>query len=360
MTSLIVEAPINSLSFGNVAVNILRELYKLNLDIGLFPIGNVDLSAFKVSDDFKKHLQKSIDNRYSELAKKSPSLKLWHFNGGEDRKSPCQNLFTFYECSDPTDLEVAIAKSQNKVIITSNYALELFKQKGCDNFVFAPLGLDQDFGRTGRTYLKDVTHFGLMGKFEKRKNTAGIIKAWLAKYGNNNKYQLSCCITNPFFKPEQMSEIVNSVLEGKRYSNINFLPYLKTNEEVNELLNAIDIDLTGLSYAEGWNLPSFNATCLGKWSIVSNATSHKDWATKENSILVECDSSVDSHDGAFFISGGGFNQGLFPSYSEQSMIEAFEEAEKRLAEYPVNAAGLELGKKLSYANTVQKILESFS
>ena len=360
MKSLIVEAPINSLSFGNVSVNILREFHKLNLNIGLFPIGNVDLSTFEVSEDFKQYLQKAIDNRYLLLSQKSPSLKLWHFSGGDDRKSHCQNLFTFYECSDPTDIEVSIAKSQDKVIVTSNYALNLFKQKGCDNFVFAPLGFDQDFHITNRTYLKDVVHFGLMGKFEKRKNTAGIIKNWLEKYGNNNKYQLTCCITNPFFKPEQMNEIINGVLGGKRYSNINFLPYLKTNQEVNQLLNAIDIDLTGLSYAEGWNLPSFNATCLGKWSIVSNATSHKDWATDENSILVECDSYVDSHDGAFFLSGQSFNQGNFPAYSDEAMIEAFERAEKRLAEQPVNTAGIKLGEQMTYAVTAQKIIESFS
>ena len=360
MKSLIVEAPLNSLSFGNVSFNILRELYKLNFDIGLFPIGNVDLSTFKVSEDFKQYLQRAIDNRYSALSHGSPSLKLWHFSGGEDRKSHCQNLFTFYECSEPTDIEVAIAKSQNKVIVTSNYALDLFKQKGCDNFVFAPLGFDQDFQRTDRTYLKGVTHFGLMGKFEKRKNTAGIIKAWLEKYGNDNKYQLTCCITNPFFKPEQMSEIINGVLGGKRYSNINFLPFLKTNQEVNELLNAIDIDLTGLSYAEGWNLPSFNATCLGKWSIVSNATSHKDWATDENAILVECDSFIDSDDSLFFTTGQGFNQGSFPAYSNEAMIDAFDRAEKRLADQPINTAGIKLGEQLTYANTVQKILESFS
>jgi len=340
MKSLIVEAPLNSLSFGNVSFNILRELYKLNFDIGLFPIGNVDLSTFKVSEDFKQYLQRAIDNRYSVLSHGSPSLKLWHFSGGEDRKSHCQNLFTFYECSEPTDTEVSIAKSQNKVIVTSNYALNLFKQKGCENFVFAPLGFDQDFHRTDRTYLKGVTHFGLMGKFEKRKNTGGIIKAWLEKYGNNNKYQLTCCITNPFFKPEQMTEIINSALGGKRYSNINFLPYLKTNQEVNELLNAI--------------------TCLGKWSIVSNATSHKDWATDENAILVECDSHIDSNDGAFFTTGHSFNQGPFPAYSEQAMIDAFDRAEKRLADQPINTAGIKLGEQFTYANTVQKILESFN
>lgn len=360
MKSLIVEAPLNPLSFGNVSINILKEFHRLNFDIGLFPIGNVDISSFKISQDFKDYLQKAIDNRYLPLSQKAPSLKLWHLNGGEDRKSFSQNLFTFYECSEPTEMEVAIVKSQNKVILTSNYALNLFKEKGCDNLAFVPLGFDQDFHKTDRTYLKDVTHFGLMGKFEKRKNTASIIKAWLDKYGNNNKYQLSCCITNPFFKPEQMNEIINNVLEGKRYSNINFLPYLKTNEEVNQLLNAIDIDLTGLSFAEGWNLPSFNATCLGKWSIVSNATSHKDWATDENSILVECDSSIESHDGTFFLSGQSFNQGTFPCYSEQAMMEAFEKAEKRLAECPINTAGIKLGEQMTYANTVQKILESFA
>ena len=40
--------------------------------------------------------------------------------------------------------------------------------------------------------------------------------------------------------------------------------------KVNILINNIDIDLSGLSNGEGWNLPAFNATALGKWSIVSN------------------------------------------------------------------------------------------
>jgi hypothetical protein len=359
MNSLIVEAPLNSLSFGNVSYNILREFYKMNLDIGLFPIGNVDLSAYRADDGFKKYLQNAIDVRYSALSKKSPSLKLWHFNGGDDRKSHCQNLFTFYECSDPTDVEIAIAKSQNKVIVSSNDAIEKFKQKGCDNFVFAPLGFDEDFKKTDRKYLEGVVHFGLMGKFEKRKNTGAIIKAWLEKYGNNNKYQLTCCITNPFFKTEQMNEIIKSLLGGKRYSNINFLPFLKTNKEVNELLNAIDIDLTGLSLAEGWNLPSFNATCLGKWSIVANHTAHKDWATSDNSIIVDADIPVDSHDGVFFVTGQPFNQGTFHAYSEEALVSSFERAEKALAANPINTKGIDLGQRMTYAVTAKQILKSF-
>ena len=65
-----------------------------------------------------------------------------------------------------------------------------------------------------------------------------------------------------------MKSVISNALRGKHYKNINFLPHLEKNAEVNELLNAIDIDLTGLSGGEGWNLPAFNATCLGKWSVV--------------------------------------------------------------------------------------------
>ena len=37
---LLVNAPINALSFGNVSVNILRELFKKNIDLIFFPIGD--------------------------------------------------------------------------------------------------------------------------------------------------------------------------------------------------------------------------------------------------------------------------------------------------------------------------------
>ena len=56
MRKLNFEAPINSLSLGNVAVNFLRELKDRDLDLSLFPIGDEgDFSAYdKIPDDFKK------------------------------------------------------------------------------------------------------------------------------------------------------------------------------------------------------------------------------------------------------------------------------------------------------------------
>jgi hypothetical protein len=351
----IFEAPINSLSFGNVAVNLLREMWKAGHEVGLFPIGNnADASAHTIDPEFSKWIQNSIDGRFDLLKKDIPTIKLWHLNGSENRKTKEQYLLSFYECSQPTKVEKTLVDLQTKTFLSSAYSVEKFENVGCDNVKPFTLGFDPSFNVTGKKYLPGRIHFGLMGKFEHRKHTAKIIKTWLERYGNNPKYLLSCCITNPFFKEDQMKSIIASTLEGKQYSNINFLPYLKSNAEVNDFMNAIDIDLTGLSGAEGWNLPSFNATCLGKWSVVLNATSHKDWANSENSILVEPSSTIPIYDGVFFNPNQPFNQGVMFDWSKESAIEAFEAAEKKIGE--TNESGLLLGKSFTYEKTLNQIL----
>lgn len=351
---LIFEAPINSLSFGNVAINLLREMWRKNIDVGLFPIGNIDASAHKLEPEFALWLQAAVNNRFSVLEKDVPAIKLWHLNGSDNRKTEKQYLVTFYEASEPTFIEKKLAKLQTKTFFCGDYATKQFLNAGCDNSASFKLGFDQSFQITGKKYLPERIHFGLMGKFEKRKHTAKIIQAWLEKYGNNPKYLLSCCVTNPFFKEDQMQQLISSTLQGKRYGNINFLPYLQTNAEVNDFLNAIDIDLTGLSGAEGWNLPSFNATCLGKWSIVLNATSHKDWATESNSILVEPSGTIPIYDNVFFKENEMYNQGIMWDWSKESVFEAFEKAEQKIG--TINENGIKLSQELTYEKTLNQII----
>ena len=352
---LLLEIPLNRLSFGNVSYNLVRELHKLGAEIGIFPIGeNIDLSAFELTEELKTYIEDAINNRWDFLKPEIPCLKLWHLNGSENRKSKDQYLFTFYECNQPTDLEATLCAHQDLTFFSSKDAQKHFKTKGVENTKVIPLGFDEDFHRTEKPYLKDVVHFGLMGKYENRKHTQKIIKTWLNKYGNNNKYQLSCCITNPFFKPEQMQQLLNQTLEGNHFNNINFIPPLEKNSEVNELLNAIDIDLTGLSGGEGWNLPAFNSTCLGKWSVVLNVTSHKDWATNENSILIEPSGEMDVVDGVFFNKDSPFNQGTFYTWTEDEAIAAMEKAETKVGQ--LNTEGVKMGDTMTYSQTVKNIL----
>jgi hypothetical protein len=346
---LIVEAPLNSLSFGNVSYNILRELFKLKKEIAYFPIGDPDLTAMQPSQEFTQWLSNSINNRHKSFDKNLKTIRLWHLNGSDFLRSREHYLLTFYESNKPTEIEKLICGMHDKTIFSSKHSSELFGTKE----IFK-LGFDEDFHVTGKKYLQDVVHFGLFGKFEKRKHTEKLIKTWLKKYGNNNKYLLSCCITNPFVKPEQMQQIIASCLEGKHYSNINFIPWLKTNKEMNEVLNSIDIDLTGMSGGEGWNLPAFNATCLGKWSIVLNGTAHKEWADDDNCILVQPNGEQDCEDGIFFKNGGPFNQGTFLTFDEQDLFSAMEKAETKVGQ--INSHGLLLGQTFTYKRATDEIL----
>ena len=97
-------------------------------------------------------------------------------------------------------------------------------------------------------------------------------------------------------------------------------------------------------------IPAFNATCLGKWSIVLNATSHKDQANKENKII-EPSGKIDAYDGVFFKKGGPFNQGKIFDFSEESFFDALDIAvNKNKSE---NKEGLKL-KDNFHTNQPQK------
>ena len=357
---LLVNAPINALSFGNVSVNILRELYKKNIDLIFFPIGEkVELSAYdKIDQDFIKYLQERTNNRFEKIDKNIPSLKLWHIFGSESRYTKNQSLFTFHEVSEVTPIEKNLLNLQDNILVSSNYTKSIFELNGLSNVTYVPLGFDTDFHLTDRSYLPEKIHFGLMGKFENRKNSSRIIKTWLKLFGNKPEYQLTCAITNQFLEKSRFQNELLKIMDGKHYNNVNFLPYMQMNSEVNDYLNSIDIDLGGLSGGEGWNLPSFNATALGKWSVVINATAHKDWATKDNSILIEPSSLKDCYDDVFFKKGQSFNQGQFFDISDQEMENAILKSVS-YAKKP-NPEGLKLQKQFTYEKTVETILCAIS
>ena len=357
---LLVNAPINALSFGNVSVNILRELYKKNIDLIFFPIGEkVELSAYdKIDQDFIKYLQERTNNRFEKIDKNIPSLKLWHIFGSESRYTKNQSLFTFHEVSEVTPIEKNLLNLQDNILVSSNYTKSIFELNGLSNVTYVPLGFDTDFHLTDRSYLPEKIHFGLMGKFENRKNSSRIIKTWLKLFGNKPEYQLTCAITNQFLEKSRFQNELLKIMDGKHYNNVNFLPYMQMNSEVNDYLNSIDIDLGGLSGGEGWNLPSFNATALGKWSVVINATAHKDWATKSNSILIEPSCLKDCYDDIFFKKGQAFNQGQFFDISDEEMENAILKSVS-YAKTP-NPEGLKLQKQFTYEKTVETILCAIS
>lgn len=359
MNNINVSVALNNLSFGYVGYQILKELYNRKIDISYFPIGQPDLTAFnKINPDFVSWIQNSANNAVSTYKRSNPTLKQWHINGSHESVGKEQVLFTFHEVDAITPVERNILNNQKAVIVSSQETKEVFEDGGVTIPVhFVPLGYDAEyFNRLNKSYYpENITVWLLAGKFEFRKSTQDVIRAWIKKFGNNPGHMLHLSIFNPFFKPEDNARLFEAACEGKRYFNINYIGYTKTLTELNDLYNSADI-VMDMSRGEGWSLPAFHTVGLGKHAIIHNASSLKGWANNDNAILVEPSGKVKAVDGLFFSGQGPFNVGNFWNWNEADLIVAFDKVLERKNKNKINYAGLELQNKFTWQKTMDQIL----
>ena len=356
MKPFCINAPINSVSFGQVALALIRETLDRGIEPNFFPIGKIDAS----SQDLPKPLVDKLNNLALKARAKhnrsNPAFKLWHLNGGLESFSKEQLLLTFYEADSPTEEELNVFKS-NRVLLSSKHSISVFEDCGV-SAEYLPLFFDHhNFSRKDRKYFSDDRIvFNLCGKFENRKHHPAILDAWSRKYGNNNKYFLQCAIFNPFLSPEENDAVISQSLRGARYSNIQVLKPMAKNSLYNDFLNSANI-IIGMSGGEGWGLPEFHSVALGKHAVILNAHSYKEFANEENSVLVEPNGKVDSHDGLFFKEGDPYNQGQLFKWDEDDFIDGCEEAIKRFESNPINESGLKLQEDFSLSKTADILLQ---
>jgi len=356
------ELAINSVSFGQIGVGLLRELYAQKTEpLPLFPISNnIDFSSYDEDQGFLNWVQECLNCSNRAHNRDKTAFKLWHLNGALSSFSKNQNLLTFYETDSPTETELNIIRNQNKVFVTSEYTKQIFETYGADNVEYLPLFFDKKyFHRLDKTFFDDErVVFNVVGKLEKRKNHQSLIKAWAKKYGNNKKYYLNCAIFNPFLKPEENHQLWNHLLEGENYFNIKFHPFMSKNEMYNDFLNSADIVL-GMSGGENWDLPVFHSVGIGKHAVILNCNGYKSWANKDNCTLINPNGKQPAYDGHFFIEGTQFNQGNFFTFAEDEFISGCEEAIKKVEVNKVNENGLKLKDDFTASKTVS-ILNKFN
>ena len=357
MSDFALKLPVNGLSFGQVSICILNELYKEGLEPCLFPI-NEDISAYSLEPKFVQWLKDCIKKSSSNHRKENPVFQLWHLNTTAlDNPSRRNVMLSFYELDSPTKSEINIANNIDKLAFTCNHSKDIFQEKDVQHTTVIPLGFDSlHFSKLDKQYYDDGRIvFNLCGKLEKRKRHQKVISSWAKRFGGDKRYHLQCSIHNHFLKKE-MPALINRMLDGKKYFNIQFLDFMSKNNVYNDYLNSADIIL-GCSGGEGWGLPEFHSVAIGKHAVITNATGYKEWANEANSVLLEPDSKIDSADGVFFHKGSEFNQGKIFDFNEDAFIESCEKAIKRVESNRVNKEGLKLQKEFTYKRTTNDILD---
>lgn len=353
-TELNLEVPINGLSFGQMGFGVLQELFNRKFLPNIFPLGNVDLAPFNVSQPFVDWLKFCVNKSKASYSRTKPAIRLWHIFDSERRLCDKQILWTAHETNTFTPLEKNIIKNTDVVLFTSNYAKDVASKAGLTNVDVCPNYFDAIHFKETERKNEDAIQFSLVGKFEKRKHTAKILKLWSEMYGGNPEYRLNCLISNPFFTQEQFVGVINSVFPNGVPWNINLVPRLEKNEAVANFMNACDIDISGLSGAEGFNLPCFNMIALNKICVVLDAHSHKDFIEGEHVFKVQPSGTEPIYDGLFFVLGNPFNQGLMYTFDDNDAKKAIEEA----VNYFKNGGKIKSGlsTKFSVSNTVDKLL----
>tara|TARA_R100000008_G_scaffold85885_2_gene77002 strand:+ start:559 stop:1803 length:1245 start_codon:yes stop_codon:yes gene_type:complete len=354
--------PINVVSFGQVSIALLREIKSRVPDslIKLFPISSTDLSSQAENPDFSKWIKDSLEFAPDNHNRSNPLIRLWHLYDVERTLSSFsfdQRLITFHELDELTKREINIANNLDKIYLTSEYSVDVFREHGIKHAHYLPLGFDHhNHFRTDKKYFDDdrIT-FNLVGKFEKRKNHKEVIQAWLKRFGNDNRYFLQCSIHNTFLKPEENSQIFASILGGQRFSNIQFLTFMDTNAKYNDFLNSGDIVIGG-SGGEGWGLPEFHSVGLGKHAVITDGTGYKSWATDENSCLIKPGKKEEIYDNVFFHKGAPYNQGRYHTLDADSFIDGCERAIERCRKNRINENGLKIQKDFLYSKTLDTLI----
>lgn len=349
--------PFNKTSLGQCSNNISREIFKKNLNTNIFHIGQPDHSMLESEQDFVRWIVENSIKAEELHSKNDPVIKLWHITGSLESYSSSQFLYTFYELDSPTSRELNILKNQAAVFVPSKHYADLFSGFGI-NCKAIPLAFDSNsFSKIDIKYPDNRVCFGLAGKLEKRKHHLKILNAWAKKYGNRPDVYLNCAIYNNFLKPEDQSSMIGQALEGKKYFNINFIPWMDSQKDYNQFINANHI-IIAMSGGETWGLPEFTSVALGKHCVGLKAHGYKDWMDEENSICITPNGKIPAYDNIFFREGQPFNQGNIFDFSVDDFLDACDVAIEKAKSNPVNKSGLKLQTDFTWEKTTNLLLES--
>lgn len=352
--------PINSTSFGQVSTAILREIYSRGIQPRLFLIGEPDFSTQNVDDNFKNWIGESVRKGLMDHDRQTPVFKLWHLSDAKAQVSDHQILLTFHELDQLTPAEINTIKNNFRVLVTSKYSKSVFEKYGIKNTDYMPLFFDSvNFQRKEKKYFNDGRIvFNVGGKFEKRKSHEKIIKTWISRYGNNPNFALQASIYNNFLSPEDNNKIIQYLTGGQKYFNVHFNPFFVQNSLYNDFLNSGDIIIGG-SGAEGFGLPEFTSTALGKHNVLLDAHAYQSWGNEKNSVLFKPNGKIPVFDGVFFHPNTPYNQGNIYSWDEKDFLEACEKSILRVKINRVNEEGLKLQSEYTVQKTVDQILSYF-
>jgi len=351
MNSLNYTAPINQLGYGHVGFNILKEMVRQEVRVGLFPIGQPSVSnqedAALVQGAIKNSEWFDID---------APSLRLWHqFDMAQHVGYP-RIGFPIYEMDRLTELEKHQLRTLHGICVPSHWHKEQLALDGIEgNVSVVPLGYDPDifFAAPPEVRTKEMNFF-TAGKWEVRKGHDVLVEAFCQAFEPKDKVALWMMCENPFLDEKGNDEWRRMYKESPMGHCINFVPRVESHYDVAKIMRQMDAGVF-ISRAEGWNMELLEMMACGKPCMATMYSAHCEFFDEDCGPIVLIDREEEAYDGKWFLGEGSeINSGKW-AHLGSSQVDDMVSGFRRL--YENRGEGYDLGriKQFTWTNTVEKL-----
>lgn len=346
MNEINLVAPVNNLSYGYVAQNIIKALIQKGITINLKTLGPTDLDVEAGYDKFYEKCRTTLNPS-------CPTLIIWHhfdLHLFKDVPGSMKIGFPIFETDMLTESEVNSINTMDRIFTTCPWFERILKfHKIKPPISIVPLGVDPDIFSPSTPNSKKTVQFLHIGKWELRKSHPEIIKAFAMAQDKMPNATLTFASYNPFFNKENLywRDYVAKHINRVAWNIYN--QRLSSCREVSQLINGHDIYLAP-SKAEGWNLPLLEAMYSNKLCIATNFSGHTAFCNKDNCLLLDATQTEKMFDGQWFFGNGNWAKIDIEQLSNL-MVEAYSKA-KSITNYSIS----ESVKHLTWANTVDSIL----
>lgn len=339
---------INSLSYGVVPFYFLKYLNKAGVNCSLFPINNCDLSAYQDQDcDF---IAKFVGN-CGHFDPDAPSLRIYHqFALAESVGRGKRIGWSFYELDKLKDTEVVHINSLDLFIVSSEWAKKVAVDSGVKTKIEVITPSCDPLIKKDYSNRSDVVKFMCVGKFEVRKCHDLIIRSFGEAFGPFDNVQLDMYTHNPFNTEEENAGWLEFKNRSKLAHKINFCNPFQLHSDVLKKYANYDC-VIGLSRAEGFNLPLFEAMKSGVLCI-ANDNSAMEYVNEKNSVYVPSSSQITAIDNKWF-----FGEGVWADFKIKDVVDSFVRAKKMIEEKDLDI--VEEARKHVEDMTWEKSVEKF-
>ncbi len=286
-------APINEVSYGIVAANLVHEIVGQGHNLSLFTINPNPSTSPKLEASVRKALQNAQVFDFNAAC-----IRLWHQNDMSIFAGRAKRVgFPIFELDRFTDVERHHLRNVDRLFVCSDWAKLVIEDNGIKTPVqIVPLGVDGEIFQS-KPDISEKAIFLNVGKWEIRKGHDVIPDIFLKAFPTED-VELWMCNYNLHYTKEQ-NEKWEKYYKDKLGDRVRILPRLQSQYQIGQLMTMVDCGIFP-SRAEGWNLEVLELMSCGKKSIVLAYSAITEFCNTKNSYLVTVDDLELAIDGVWF------------------------------------------------------------